>query len=708
MSPFITDFLSVPLKMSFLLDALPANQFNISENVVIIFLLAFVILPLMIIIVIQFIKFKNAVLNMNSTYKVELNTKNKSFLIQNLSLEIIDGLFQPRDKKCKTCNNSCSKSILLIAFLLVGFQTHLWAQSATADGSHLSLFKQSGIIITLVLSLVPLLLGIIIALVKINHYLKNKEALKKLKISEALIQNIKLNDDPEFIISLKERSEQIKYSLEHNELAGNEVPNDKKGLVVSANQEETIQFLAPKKSAVKRPNLDADITKLILWYIGFSLFWLIVGTGIGEYIGIKFISPDIDHSRWLSFGKLRPIHTNIVFWGWASLGMMAMGYYVIPTVSNCKIYSVKIGWWSLILTNITIVIGCLCLLNGMNNGGGEFREFIWPVIAFFAVALIITLFNFLMTVANRKTKEIYISNWYIISSFIFTIVVALTAYIPLWQDGVSETIVQGYFMHSGVGMWFTLQILGLMYYFIPMQLNQPIYSYSLGILAFWTQILFYTIIGTHHFNFAPIPWWLQMVGIVGSVGMIIPVLAATINFLLTFKGNGHKIATSYSLPFFLVAVIFYGVVSLQGTAEAFQFTNLLWHFTDFTVGHAHLGFYGIITFALWGCTYAIVPRLTGKEPSFSFVGVHFWLAFIGLILYGIPLSIGSTIKGIMWMEGRPFIDSVIVMFDYWVWRAIGGSLMFISHLIFAYNFYMMVKPKDLAIEESNPLIQIAQ
>ena len=194
------------------------------------------------------------------------------------------------------------------------------------------------------------------------------------------------------------------------------------------------------------------------------------------------------------------------------------------------------------------------------------------------MALILTLINFLKTVANRTTKEIYISNWYIIAAIIFTIIVALTAYLPFWQDGLGETIVQGYYMHSGVGMWFTLFTLGLLYYFIPQQINKPIYAYSLGILAFWTQILFYTIIGTHHFVFSAIPWWLQTVAIVGSAGMIIPVVAATINYMMTFKGQWDKVSNSYTLPFFLTAVVYYFVVSMQGTAEAFRFTNYVCYF----------------------------------------------------------------------------------------------------------------------------------
>jgi cytochrome c oxidase cbb3-type subunit 1 len=276
----------------------------------------------------------------------------------------------------------------------------------------------------------------------------------------------------------------------------------------------------------------------------------------------------------------------------------------------------------------------------------------------------------------------------------FVIVIAVVAYVPTWQNGLGETIVQGYYMHQGVGMWFMLFSLGLMYYFLPQQLNKPIYSYSLGILAFWTQILFYTLIGTHHFIFSSIPWWLQTIAIVGSVGMIIPVVAGTTNFLMTFKGSWNKISGSYTLPFYLIGIIFYFTGSLQGTAEAFRFTNLAWHFTDFTVAHSHLTMYGIIAFMLWGFIYTIVPRLTGREPSQILVGAHFWLAFIGLLFYTFPLMYGSTLKGLMWMDGAAFIDSVTLMAPYWLWRAIGGSLMWISHIIFAYNFYEMVSKKE--------------
>lgn len=553
-----------------------------------------------------------------------------------------------------------------------------------------NIFSEWGIIITIILIAIPIIVATVIVIIRayaaINLYLKRKEL-------EKFYENLR-NLSPEEIQKLEQRKKELEFSISNNELAGDQNPGDKKGLIENIENADILRFVQQKKKGQPRPNIEPELTKLILWYLGCATFWLLFGTTVGEYVGIKFVAPDVDHLSWLSFGRLRPVHTNAVFWGWASLAMIGLAYYVIPRVSNVPIASIKTGYRSLVLINASVIIGSICLMAGINNGGGEYREYVWPVMALFGIGVIISLANFLKTISRRTTKEIYVSNWYIISAIMFLLVIAFVAYWPSWQNGLGETIVQGYYMHQGVGMWFMLFNLGLMYYFLPQQLNKPIYSYSLGILAFWAQILFYTLIGTHHFIFSAIPWWLQTVAIVGSAGMIIPVVAGTTNFLMTFKGSWNKLSGSYTLPFYLIGIIFYFTGSLQGTAEAFRFTNLVWHFTDFTVAHSHLTMYGIICFMLWGFIYTIVPRLTGKEPPQIIVGAHFWLALIGLLFYTFPLMYGSTLKGLMWMDGKPFIDSVEMMAPYWLWRAIGGSLMWLSHILFAYNFYVMVRKKE--------------
>ena len=557
------------------------------------------------------------------------------------------------------------------------------------------LLSQNGILITIVLLLIPILAGFVFLIIKIASSLKKYRNNQNLAEAERLAVFLNTLRDDDLSLVLEKRKNALDYALKGDELAGSLPANDRMGLINHVDHEAALPFVARKRKAHARPKIDPGLSRLVIWFIGCATFWLLFGTTVGEYVGIKFVAPDVDQLSWLSFGRLRPVHTNAVFWGWASLAMLGLGYYVVPRVSNTALFSLRMGWYTLILINTAVFAGSICLMAGINNGGGEYREYIWPVMLLFGVGLLLTLINFFKTIANRTTKEIYISNWYIVSSIIFGTVISVVAYIPFWQNGLGETIIQGYYMHQGVGMWFMLFTLGIVYYFLPQQLNKPIYSYSLGILAFWTQILFYTLIGTHHFVFSSIPWWLQTIAIVGSVGMIIPVVAGTTNFLLTFKGAWYKITDSYTLPFFLTGILFYFTGSMQGTAEAFRSTNLLWHFTDFTVAHSHLTMYGIICFFLWAGIYAVIPRITGQEPPQVTVGAHFWLALIGLLFYTIPLMYGSTLRGLMWMEGKPFIDSVIFMAPFWLWRAIGGSLMWLSHLFFAYNLYRMLSTGNM-------------
>lgn len=628
--------------------------------------------------------------------QLELNKKGSQIQehIRYFKSKEIDQFLKIRKKMQQ--NEKLKKSIPIVLLLLSMGQS-VFAQNGERTGS--SLMSNGGIIITFILIAIPVIFIIVFMIVKIKSSVNRFSNAQKKEEAKKLADYLKSLSNEEVEKTLIERKSALDFELSNTELSGERPAEDATGMI-SVNPDTSLPFVPLKKRASKRPAIDPKLANLVLWFTLTATFWLVFGTSVGEYVGIKFVAPDIDQTSWLSFGRLRPVHTNSVFWGWASLGMLALGYYAVPRVGNNQLYSYKIGWIALILINITVLCGTISLMAGINNGGGEFREYIWPIQLPFAFALILTLYNYIKTIARRKTHEIYISNWYMVAALIFGITITIVAYIPWWQNGLGETIIQGYYMHQGVGMWFMMFTLGIVYYYLPQQLNRPIYSYSLGILAFWTQILFYTLIGTHHFVFSSIPWWLQTVAIVGSMGMVIPVVAGTTNFIMTFKGAWHKVTDSYTLPFFLVGIIFYFTGSLQGTAEAFREANLVWHFTDFTVAHSHLTMYGIICFFLWAGMYAIIPRLTGKEPPQITVGAHFWFALIGLLFYSIPLMYGGTLRGLSWMQGNPFIDSVTLMAPHWLWRAIGGSLMWFSHLFFAYNLYKMwVSTDELDIRE---------
>ena len=643
----------------------------------------------------------------NSTQQFQKYLKN----MNSTQIETVLKLKHQQHGLNKNAQSSGSiKAVLIIAIIVLATLFPGQSVYAQTKATNAGIFTEGGILITITLIMIPILAAIVIMIVKLSNILRKHRNRQDLEEAALFVDYLSTLTEEEATETLAIRKAALDYNLTHHELSGDQEPVDKKGLVGNIETEGYINFIARKKKAQKRPNIDPQLSKLILWYFGCAALWLLFGTTIGEYVGIKFVAPDVDHVSWLSFGRLRPVHTNAVFWGWASLGMLGLGYYIVPMVSNAPLASIKKGWYALYLINAAVIVGTIFLMAGINNGGGEYREYIWPVMLLFGIGLILTLINFIQTIAKRQTKEIYISNWYIVSAIMFALTITVVAYLPNWQDGLGETIIQGYYMHQGVGMWFMLFTLGIVYYMLPQQLNRPIYSYSLGILAFWTQILFYTLIGTHHFVFSSIPWWLQTVAIVGSVGMVIPVVAGTTNFIMTFKGAWHKIAGSYTLPFFLVGIIFYFTGSLQGTAEAFRSTNLMWHFTDFTVAHSHLTMYGIICFFLWAGMYAVIPRLTGKEAPQITVGAHFWLALIGLLFYTVPLMIGSTLRGQMWIAGKPFIDSVVHMAPYWLWRAIGGSVMWLSHIFFAFNFYKMISKyetvdvKEAALEKLGQLI----
>ncbi|HEY9363258.1 MAG TPA: cbb3-type cytochrome c oxidase subunit I [Chitinophagaceae bacterium] len=615
--------------------------------------------------------------------------------IKTLDSNQIDALLKYKQARKKNkIPGKINQPSLLAFFMFVAaslFSQPLFAQEPVQKTD--SLFSEGGVIITLILILTPILAGIILMIVKVMNMLKKRRHNQNLAEAENLSTYLKTLPDGEITDALKKRKAELDYKLTQTELSGTALPEDSRGLLSNVNEHANIRFIEEKRKAIQRPGVDPQLSKLVIWFLVSATVWLVFGTSVGEYVGIKFVAPDVDHLSWLSFGRLRPVHTNAVFWGWSSLAMIGLGYYVVARVGNNEIANLKWGWWTLWLINAAVFLGSISLMAGINNGGGEYREYIWPIQLLFGIGVALTLANFIKTIASRKTKEIYVSNWYIVAALMFVIVISLVAYIPYWQNGLGETIAQGYYMHQGVGMWFMMFVLGLVYYFLPQQLNKPIYSYGLGILAFWSQIFFYTVIGTHHFVFSAIPWSLQTVAIVGSVGMIIPVVSGSTNFIMTFKGSWHKLSGSYTLPFFLIGIIFYFTGSMQGTAEAFRTTNLFWHFTDFTTAHSHLTMYGIIAFFLWGFIYAIIPRITRQEPPQLTVGIHFWMAFIGLLFYSIPLMIGGTMKGVMWMNGKPFIDSVTAMAPYWLWRAIGGTLMWISHLVFAYNMYKMIKQR---------------
>lgn len=442
-------------------------------------------------------------------------------------------------------------------------------------------------------------------------------------------------------------------------------------------------------------------------YTACAALWLVFATLVGVLLSFKFAYPEFAaHTSWLTFGRLRPIHTNDTFYAWASIGLVGLAYYVAARSSRTALHSARLAWVGLALFNIAAIAGTITLGMGINNGTLEYREWWWPIRLVFLAALVVTAWNLLATVARRATDDIYLSNWYTIGAVLWTCIIAIVAILPWYQYGLGQVAVSGFFMHNAVGLWFTPMALGILYYAIPKLFSRPIYSYALGVFAFWTNLVFYPIIGSHHFLFSPLPWWLQTTAIVFSVAMFVPVWGGSANFLLTMRGQPERLARSPAM-FVLVGVLGYLIGSTQGTFEAFRSSQEMWHLTNYTVGHSHLTMYGFISFVIWGGVYALLPRATAKHPDSLLMGIHFWMATVGIVIYVLALSIGGTVQGLDWIHGLPFIQSVADMAPFWLWRAVGGSLMFLSHLLFAWNVWQMTYARQRADVGANLAMEAA-
>ena len=333
---------------------------------------------------------------------------------------------------------------------------------------------------------------------------------------------------------------------------------------------------------------EPETKKLVFSFFFGAGIWLLVGTAYGLLAAIKLYWPDALAYSFFSFGRIRPIHTNIVLFGWSSFALVGLALFVVPRTCKVKLHRAWGARLGLVLWNVALLAGLITLSLGMSRGPQEYRELIWPIAILIGTGVVTIAITIVSTIARRKTPEIYVSNWYILGAFCWMAILFTIGYLPFYQGGMGNIVIQGYYMHNAVGLWFTPLVLGVMYYALPRMLARPIYSYALGVLGFWTNMLFYTLIGAHHFIFSPVPWWLQTTAILFSMGMMVPVWAGTGNFFMTARGSWRKVRRSYPLIFSLVGIWGYALASTQGTIEAFRSANIYWHFTNFTVGHSHL------------------------------------------------------------------------------------------------------------------------
>ncbi len=420
-----------------------------------------------------------------------------------------------------------------------------------------------------------------------------------------------------------------------------------------------------------------------------ALWWSLWGMGAGLFAAMEFSNPDLVHNiPQFSMPHLRMWHVNAVAIGWLSMGYVGSIFYMVPNLCKTKLYSERLGNFTMWAWNLVMVAAMCTLLNG-NTEGREYAELGAILDVLVVIALCSVTFNIVMTVAHRKVQKLYVSLWYFLGSlFWFPLVYIIGQRTFVALPGLNDAIVGWFYGHNILGMWFTTVGVGMMYYLIPRFTQAPLYSHGLSMLGFWGIALFYAPTGTHHITQSPVPEWLKAIAIISSIFLLVPVLTVLTNFFMTMKGKWQMVVTDLPLRFAATSCIFYLITCTQGPFQATRWVNWYLHFTQWVVGHAHLALLGTFSFILTSAIYYMLPRLTGREwQSQGLIRAHYWLKFLGFGLMMTSLTIAGLVQSAGWAMGIPVDQWVITLVPYWFLRSISGVMIVTGQCLFAYNTY---------------------
>lgn len=432
--------------------------------------------------------------------------------------------------------------------------------------------------------------------------------------------------------------------------------------------------------------------------VGWMAFGMLVGlTAALLMIWPDFIKNSVTESlrQYLTFGRLRPVHTNVVMFGWLSGAYFGTMFYMLPRLGETRVWSEKLGNFTVLWYNLTIAAHAVALMAGYNTGR-EYAEQPWPVKYAMAVTFLLVAVNLFMTSSRRKEHELYVTQWYMLGALIWTPIIYAIGNQFLFPtnpiSGVNDAVVNWFYGHNILGYWFTPVGVGALYYLLPKMTGNPLYSHKLSMIGFWTIAFVYGPTGAHHLVNGPVPQWLQTVAIAFSVSLIIPVWTVLTNFYGTMAGKWSLVRESVPLKFAVAAASFYFITCFQGPMQALRSVSAVTHFTDWVVGHAHVALLGTFSFIMFASIYYALPRLTNRAVySKPLQDWHFWLSFVGFSAFFISLTVGGLVKGFMWAaaEGDPtqFIDVVRAMKPYYVVRALSGAMILSAQLLFIYNIY---------------------
>jgi len=449
--------------------------------------------------------------------------------------------------------------------------------------------------------------------------------------------------------------------------------------------------------------------KVVRQFAVMTVIWGIVGMLVGVIIAAQLVWPELNVVEFLSYGRLRPLHTNAVIFAFGGCALFATSYYSVQRTCHTPLFAPGLAAFTFWGWQLIIVLAALSLPLGFTSGK-EYAELEWPIDILITVVWVSYAVVFFGTLMKRQTPHIYVANWFF-AGFILTVAVlhlVNSAEVPVLAAGiltpksysayagVQDAMVQWWYGHNAVGFFLTAGFLGMMYYFVPKQAGRPIYSYRLSVVHFWALVFTYMWAGPHHLHYTALPDWTQSLGMIFSLILLAPSWGGMINGIMTLSGAWHKLRDDPILKFMITSLSFYGMSTFEGPMMSIKTVNALSHYTDWTVGHVHSGALGWVAMIAIGCTYYMLPRLFGKEEMASkkLMEVHFWVATIGIVLYIASMWIAGVMQGLMWratnVDGTltySFVESVKATYPFWTIRLLGGVLFLGGMLIMAYNMF---------------------
>ena len=446
--------------------------------------------------------------------------------------------------------------------------------------------------------------------------------------------------------------------------------------------------------------------KVVRQFAIMTVVWGVVGMLVGVIIAAQLTWPELNFGiPWLSYGRLRPLHTNAVIFAFGCSGLIGTSYYVVQRTCQVRLFSDKLAAFTFWGWQLVIVAAAVTLPLGFTTGK-EYADLEWPIDILITLVWVAYAVVFFGTLATRKVRHIYVANWFY-GGFILTIALlhlVNSAEMPAGlmksysaYAGVQDAMVQWWYGHNAVGFLLTTGFLGMMYYFVPKQAGRPVYSYRLSIVHFWALIFTYMWAGPHHLHYTALPDWAQSVGMVFSLILLAPSWGGMINGIMTLSGAWHKLRDDPILRFLIVSLSFYGMSTFEGPMMSIKTVNALSHYTDWTVGHVHSGALGWVGLITMGSMYYLIPRLFGKKEMYSVkaIEVHFWTATIGIVLYIAAMWIAGVMQGLMWRainaDGTltyTFVESVKATFPFYAIRLLGGVLYLGGMIVMLWNTIM--------------------